>query len=242
VELLLRYPTHYIQPLLELARQICGRTASKIPEIQRLAKFANENETDKTTWTGQYQLLAEAIDLAKDKAKRSPPSAKCPLQALVQTLDDRLRSRLQEVPDSLNELEGMSAAKDVRHRKVPVEHGQDPAPVIAADDNEPQSSDDVLTPVPAARCGPPAQRLILTPLQSSILRSLDRKALKKEKLAEACELKDGSRLYRQGGIHELRDAGLVAHRDGVGYYRPDAPPPNAVQLGQSLISPQSDTK
>ena len=34
--------------------------------------------------------------------------------------------------------------------------------------------------------------------------------------------------YKPGGLKELRDRGLVAHKPGVGYYRPDAPPPTSL--------------
>ena len=35
---------------------------------------------------------------------------------------------------------------------------------------------------------------------------------------------EGSRLYRDGGITELKELGKVRHRARLGYYRPDAPP------------------
>ena len=66
----------------------------------------------------------------------------------------------------------------------------------------------------------------LTPLQQDILRALDGQALKKEKLAEKLKI-DPARLYRNGGIKELVTKGLVCHKEGVGYYRPDAPPRQA---------------
>jgi hypothetical protein len=71
-----------------------------------------------------------------------------------------------------------------------------------------------------------------TPLQKNILQKLNGRALKKEQLAHECEC-DPSRLYRSGGIKELRDYGLVAHKHGVGYFRPDAPPPGAVCPNQN---------
>jgi hypothetical protein len=67
-----------------------------------------------------------------------------------------------------------------------------------------------------------------TPLQKSILEALNRKALKKQPLAVIVCGGEGTRLYRKGGIKELIDIGKVVHKNGVGYYRPDAPPPNSV--------------
>jgi len=70
------------------------------------------------------------------------------------------------------------------------------------------------------------------PVQKLILEALDGKALKKEGLAEACAV-DPSRLYKSGRLEELKRLGMVHHRKGVGYYRPDAPPPEAVDLADS---------
>lgn len=66
-------------------------------------------------------------------------------------------------------------------------------------------------------------QLVLTPLQKEILKALDRRALKKEDLADRLKI-DPARLYRPGGIKELIAQALVAHKRMVGYYRPDRPP------------------
>ena len=52
--------------------------------------------------------------------------------------------------------------------------------------------------------------------------------MSKQKLAREVCSGEGTRLYRKNGIKEMMEAGLVAHKDGVGYYRPDAPPPGAI--------------
>ena len=67
----------------------------------------------------------------------------------------------------------------------------------------------------------------LTPLQQAILKALDGRALKKEKLAAECKV-EGTRLYRRGGIKELMRLERVANKHGVGYYRTDAPPPESI--------------
>jgi len=67
---------------------------------------------------------------------------------------------------------------------------------------------------------------IPTPLQAAILHALDGKAMKKQTLADEVCGGEGTRLYRKGGIKELREIGRVDHKDGVGYFRPDAPPVN----------------
>ena len=65
---------------------------------------------------------------------------------------------------------------------------------------------------------------VLVPLQASILKALDRRALKMKELAdEVCD-GESSRLYKNNGIKELREYGLVAHQHGLGFYRPDKPP------------------
>lgn len=67
---------------------------------------------------------------------------------------------------------------------------------------------------------------VLTPLQEDILRALDKRAMKKQALADEVCGGEGTRLYRRGGIKELRAGGKVGHTYGAGYFRPDAPPPS----------------
>ena len=73
--------------------------------------------------------------------------------------------------------------------------------------------------------------LVPTPFQLTILKALNGRALKKMDLArEVCGGEgNGNLLYREGGIRELRNRGLVTHKHGPGFYRPDAPPPNAIR-------------
>ncbi|MCA9265975.1 MAG: hypothetical protein KDA60_19075 [Planctomycetales bacterium] len=63
-----------------------------------------------------------------------------------------------------------------------------------------------------------------TPLQSSILKALDGKALKAESLAKVVSGGDKRRLYKNGGIKELMEQNRVKNKRNVGYYRPDRPP------------------
>jgi hypothetical protein len=65
---------------------------------------------------------------------------------------------------------------------------------------------------------------VATKLQQDILKALNGAALKKQALADRACGGEGTRLYRIGGIKELTAIGVVDHKDGVGYYRPDAPP------------------
>ncbi len=65
---------------------------------------------------------------------------------------------------------------------------------------------------------------IFAPLQTAIWKALDKRALKKQPLADEVCGSDGGRLYKRGGIKELMAAGKVQHKHGVGYFRPDAPP------------------
>jgi hypothetical protein len=59
--------------------------------------------------------------------------------------------------------------------------------------------------------------------QKAILKALDGKALRVDKLGAA--VGDKSRLYKHSGLKELRDRGLVNHHSRLGFYRPDKPPP-----------------
>ena len=72
--------------------------------------------------------------------------------------------------------------------------------------------------------------LILRPLQREILKALTGRALKKMALAaKVCGGEaNGNILYRPGGIKELMARGIVKWESGVGFYRPDAPPPDAI--------------
>ncbi|HEV8068702.1 MAG TPA: hypothetical protein VGP76_13275 [Planctomycetaceae bacterium] len=67
----------------------------------------------------------------------------------------------------------------------------------------------------------------LTALQESILAALDGKALGVEALADECTHGDTKQLYRAGLTKILATAGRVMHKRGVGYFRPDRPPPDA---------------
>lgn len=68
------------------------------------------------------------------------------------------------------------------------------------------------------------EKLVASLLQQGILDALNGRAMKKQQLADAICGGEGTRLYRKGGIKELMEAGLVARKSGVGYFRPDAPP------------------
>ena len=72
--------------------------------------------------------------------------------------------------------------------------------------------------------GPP------TPMQRAIWRALDGRARKTDALEGEVAGGDRARLYytnrktKNGGLHEMKEAGIVALKRTVGYYRPDAPP------------------
>ena len=69
------------------------------------------------------------------------------------------------------------------------------------------------------------EQLVPTVFQREILKALEGRALTKQKLSlEVCG-GDGSRLYKKNGIKELMDTGLVSNKRGLGYFRPDKPPP-----------------
>jgi hypothetical protein len=82
---------------------------------------------------------------------------------------------------------------------------------------------------PYLQCdGAALPKLVLSQLQQAIHTALEGKALKKQPLANLVCAAEGTRLYRKDGIKEMMADGLVAHKPGVGYYRPDAPPAGLV--------------
>ncbi|HEY7427447.1 MAG TPA: hypothetical protein VH682_24650 [Gemmataceae bacterium] len=93
--------------------------------------------------------------------------------------------------------------------------------IITAEDRKP-----IILPILAAV--KPAASLrngfVPTPFQEGILDALEGKALRSDPLGAA--VGDKRRLYRHpGGLQELREEGLVDHHARLGYFRPDAPPP-----------------
>jgi hypothetical protein len=74
------------------------------------------------------------------------------------------------------------------------------------------------------RIDEPTSRFVPNRFQSDILKALKYRALTKADLAAEVCGGEGTRLYRPGGIKELRAEGLVDHKPRLGYFRPDAPP------------------
>ncbi len=71
---------------------------------------------------------------------------------------------------------------------------------------------------------------IPTRFQQRILDKLGYTALTADELQAELDV-DRSRLYRDG-LRELKREGLVKNHRRVGYYRPDAPPPEYPQLAE----------
>src|SRR5262245_10655037 len=108
--------------------------------------------------------------------------------------------------------------------------GRNPRPLII--DLSAGTDDPVrLTVLPAtlAASARPANResaFVPNAFQEGILIALDGKAMRTDALGGA--VGDRSRLFRKpmGGLSELREHGLVEHHVRLGFYRPDAPPPD----------------
>lgn len=66
--------------------------------------------------------------------------------------------------------------------------------------------------------------LVLQKFQRSILRALKHRALSHKELAATVSRGDEKRLRKKNGLPELLECSLVAHKRGLGYYRPDAMP------------------
>jgi hypothetical protein len=70
------------------------------------------------------------------------------------------------------------------------------------------------------------QPFVPSPTQVHILNALDGKALKQAALVKKTGISQGQlHPKNKTGLTELRDLGYVDHHPRVGYYRPDAPPP-----------------
>ncbi len=76
--------------------------------------------------------------------------------------------------------------------------------------------------------GQSVRPFVCNDFQRQILDALDGKAMTKEELAFQICGGEGSRLYKTGGIKELMAVGKVANKRGLGYFRPDSPPPDNV--------------
>jgi hypothetical protein len=79
-------------------------------------------------------------------------------------------------------------------------------------------------PEPDGQGDPDDVPFIPGPFQQGILDALDGRAMRTDALARAVDC-DRRRLFKPGGLPELRDHGLADHHHRPGYYRPDAPPP-----------------
>jgi hypothetical protein len=83
-------------------------------------------------------------------------------------------------------------------------------------------------PVASPATRPPSSPFLPSPYQRRILALLDRRALKTDTL-QAKMKTDRKSLYKRG-LNELMANGLVQNNRRVGYFRPDAPPPELAQF------------
>jgi hypothetical protein len=78
-------------------------------------------------------------------------------------------------------------------------------------------------PLPAPE---PVPRFVPNALQEAILEALDGRALRTDGLAERVDVSRSQLFIKPtGGLHELREHGLIDNHPRLGYYRPSAPPP-----------------
>lgn len=89
---------------------------------------------------------------------------------------------------------------------------------------------------------PSAEPLVLDARQKRILEVLAGKALRAQAIADACGF-EKNKLYQKRAdgsqpLSELVDHRLVIKDRKVGFYRPDAPPPNVVQPGTQPGTPK----
>ena len=129
----------------------------------------------------------------------------------------------------IQKLRQTTAAAEVDADTETAEDRED-LPVVTDGPPEPSSGS------PPAASGP----FIPTPLQKAILAALAGQVLEKQALADLICKGEGTVLYREGGIKELRALGLVEHKRRIGYFRPDAPPEDAIMPDETVprVSPE----
>lgn len=66
----------------------------------------------------------------------------------------------------------------------------------------------------------------LHPIQEAIIRALDGKALQTKRLIAAVEKGLDQGQFFRDYLNPLRESGAVENARGIGFYRPDAPPPS----------------
>jgi len=173
---------------------------------------------------------------------------------------DRLRDLMQEAETDLAELLPIAAASNGVAARFPyaldryavwlraelglqtllasrLESGEESQPVDTSANRLSSAPSD---PLPDNDTEP----FVLLPQHRSILDALNGKALRSECLAHTANLDKRSLFNRKrktgkiklGLIPELTKHGLIRHHDRLGYYRPDAPPPELRPSG-----PQTDT-
>ena len=79
---------------------------------------------------------------------------------------------------------------------------------------------------------PPIDETTFIPnsLQQAVLDALDGKGLRTDALLNKIDSSRRQLFKVPGGLPELQEEGLVDHHRRVGFYRPDAPPPEVTQL------------
>lgn len=104
------------------------------------------------------------------------------------------------------------------------EHGLQVVVTIARYEGPMRIHPDTLAKIAAMGKERPEPPFVPNAVQKVILQALDGKALRSTVLAEM--VGDSGRLFRKnGGMQELRDRGLVDWHARLGFFRPDAPPP-----------------
>jgi hypothetical protein len=82
---------------------------------------------------------------------------------------------------------------------------------------------DIKTPKPGHQ-----ELMFLTPNQRAILDALDGQAMKTSKLSRVTKI-DRSKLFRRQCLAGLKESGRVRNIRGLGFYRPDRPPPDLLE-------------
>ena len=138
--------------------------------------------------------------------------------------DPKVRPQVNDCPqdfyDAERELERLiDLLEATRCRSAPtgIESAESPAPVNALL-VEPQVPEEATAAV----------SLVLNDTCLGILKALDGRAMRVEELAKTVTGGETTRLYRDGLKTILKANGMIVYDSKIGYFRPDAPPPERV--------------
>ena len=193
--------------LTTLARKLCALERQLNPEQRAFGHHARGEFSASTGVLSALDRIREAVDILIQTLGLEPKIVSVGFRVEEQSGGEKCVSQVRNI-----EVDAVVA--HVRELFADEEWSLPTIDPSLAEDLE-LAALDLVTSSPVALNGP----------QKRILKVLDGKALTKDSLTVAAKVDNmsGSKLYKLLG--ELQAAGLVAHKQNLGYYRPDALPP-----------------